>query len=118
MGKSFRLGNCNVAVAFRIYYFRKNLPVCVNVSQYILAKQDAKSAMLVGNFTVSNMVFSPMAKCRYQNKGYVEMIPSLRSLLKLEMENTYLEVCLLISNLQSLTRFVQERIVSSFIQSN
>lgn len=95
------------------FYSNSNLSFSVvNVSQYILAEEDAKSAILVGNCIVLNMVFSPMAKCRY-----VEMILSLRFLLKLEMGNTYPEVFLLISNLQSLTRSVQERIVSSLIQS-
>ena len=103
---------------FMLIFSNSNLSFSVNVSQYMLAKQVAKSAMLVGNFTVSNMAFSPMGKCRYQRKGYVEMIPFLRSLLKLEMENTYLEVFLLISNLQSLTRSAQGRIVSSFTQSS
>merc|ERR1712110_1305360 len=61
-----RLGNCNVAVAFRIYCLHKNHPICVNVSLFMLAKLVAKLATPAGSCIAWSMEFSPMVKCLYQ----------------------------------------------------
>merc|ERR1711899_402683 len=78
----------------------KNHPICVNVSQFMSAKQVAKLVMLAGSFTVWNMAFNLMVRCQKLKEELEAMTLFPLSLLKLEMGNMCQEVCLLISNLQ------------------
>merc|ERR1711936_89787 len=113
-----RLGNCNVAVAFRIYCLHKNHPICVNVSLFMLAKPVAKLAMPAGSCIAWSMEFSPMVKCLYPNKVYGVTIPFQRFSLKQGVESMCQEAYLLISSPLSLMRSELELIASSFIRSS
>ena len=78
--------------------YRVSFHYSVNVSQFMLVKLAAKSEMPVGNFTASNMVFNPMVKCPLTKQLEEVMTHSTLFSLKLELESTYQEQYLSISN--------------------
>merc|ERR1711962_502793 len=67
---------------------------CVSVSPYTWVKQDVRSAMHAGNYTVWSMEFSLMDKCPVIRRSGEEMTPSTRSSVRQEQENPSPELCL------------------------
>ena len=75
-----------------------------SVFQSMLARPEYRWAMPVGSCTVLSTAFSQTDKCQVIKLSVVEMTPSTLSSVKLEPENTFQELCLLIWNQLLLVR--------------
>merc|ERR1712142_88273 len=73
---------------------KNNQSKCVNVSQSTLDKLVYKSVTPVGSCTALSMASSLMVKCQVTRPLEVEMILSTPSSVRLEQENTFLELFL------------------------
>merc|ERR1711997_1429383 len=90
----------------------------VNVSLFMSAKLVARWAMPAGNSTAWNMESSLMDKCLLTKPLVAEMTHSIPFSQKLDLENTYPELYLLIWNPPSLTKFAPELTASCSTLSN
>merc|ERR1712168_146310 len=73
---------------------------CVSVSQFMLDKLVFRLATLAGNFTVWNMVSSPMDRCPAIKPSVEGTIRSIPFSVRLEQESMCQEQCSLIWNPQ------------------